>query len=137
MSESQTKDTPKILILATASCGYPGADATGQGHLGYPANTYVVKIPSPAALPEQFYYECFDKGVGGIIVMACGVECPFVGAYERLSARIDRISLGLRERGIDQRRLKLSAICTVCTKAFMREVLEMDEFLKGQAVESP
>ena len=45
---------PRILILATTTCAYPGADATGQAHLCYPANTYIVNVPSPAVFPEQF-----------------------------------------------------------------------------------
>lgn len=120
---------PKILILATTSCAYPGADATGQAHMSYPTNSYVMNVPSPAVFPEQFYFDCFDRGIGGIIVMSCGVECPYEGAYEQLAARLDRVSLGLRERGINQGRLKLCSICTVCTKSFVRAVTEMNELL--------
>jgi hypothetical protein len=35
----------------------------------------------------------------------------------------------MKERGIDTRRLKLAAICTVCTKPFLKEVRLMDELL--------
>jgi coenzyme F420-reducing hydrogenase delta subunit len=125
---------PKILILATTSCAYPGADATGQAHLSYPTNTYIVNVPSPAVFPEQFYFDCFERGIGGIIVMSCGVECPYEGAYEQLAARLDRVSLGLRERGINQGRLKLCSICTVCTKSFVRAVSEMNEILAAEPV---
>jgi F420-non-reducing hydrogenase iron-sulfur subunit len=134
MREDLATNAPRILILATSSCGYPGADATGQAHLSYPANTYIINVPSPAVFPEQFYYDCFEKGIGGIIVMSCGVECPYEGAYERLAARLDRVSLGLKQRGIDQGRLKLCAVCTVCTKAFLREVHQMNELLNSQSV---
>jgi coenzyme F420-reducing hydrogenase delta subunit len=126
---------PKILILATSSCAYPGADATGQAHQDYPTNTYIMDVPSPAIFPEDFYYECFEKGVGGIIVMSCGAECPYEGAYERLASRLDRVALGLKERGIDQRRLKLCSICTVCTKSFLKEVNEMNQLLVSEREE--
>jgi hypothetical protein len=33
MSEKKDAGAPKILILATSSCAYPGADAVGQAHL--------------------------------------------------------------------------------------------------------
>jgi F420-non-reducing hydrogenase iron-sulfur subunit len=124
---------PKILILATASCGYPAADATGQAHLHYPANTYILRVPSPVLFPEDFYYRCFEKGIGGILVMSCGHECPYLGAFPRLAARIDRVKLGLKERGIDPGRLRLSAICTVCTKSFLNEIAEMDKLLTAEA----
>ncbi len=134
MREDDHSSPPKILILATTSCAYPGADATGQAHLSYPTNTFIMNVPSPAILPEQFYFDCYDRGIGGIIVMSCGVECPFEGAYEQLAARIDRVSLAMRERGIDQGRLKLCAICTVCTKSFVKAVSDMNEVLAAQEV---
>ncbi len=136
MLQSDRATPPKILILATTSCAYPGADATGQAHLSYPTNTYVMNVPSPAIFPEQFYFDCFDRGIGGIIVMSCGVECPYDGAYEQLAARLDRVSLTMRERGMNQGRLKLCAICTVCTKSFVKAVNDMNEVLATQEVAS-
>lgn len=130
MSErSKQSDEPKILILATMTCAYPAADATGQAHLHYPANTYILRVPSPVLFPDQFYYDCFEKGMGGILVMSCGHECPYVGAFEKLAARIDRVKLGLRERGIAPERLRLSAICTVCSKPFLKEIDELNAVL--------
>ena len=117
---------PAILILATASCADPAADAVGQAHLHYAANTYLLRVPAPVLFPDQFYYDCFHKGFAGIIVMSCGHECPYPGAFERLTRRIDRVRLGLKERNIDPARLRLTAICTVCTKAYLKEIAEMN-----------
>lgn len=112
----------RILILATTSCADPAADAVGQAHLHYAANTYILRVPSPVIFPDEFYYRCFEKGVAGILVMSCGHECPYEGAFDRLAKRIDRVKLGLKERGIDPGRVRLSAICTVCIKAFQKEI---------------
>ncbi len=132
MSEHTTvRDQARILILATATCAYPAADATGQAHLHYAPNTFILRVPSPVLFPDEFYYRCFAKGVGGILVMSCGHECPYVGAFEKLAARIDRVKLGLKERGIAPERLRLSAICTVCTKPFLKEIDELNAVLAG------
>lgn len=120
---------PKILILATESCAYPGANAVGQAHISYPANTYILRVRAPVLFPERFYLDCFDKGIGGIIVMSCGVECPYEGAYDALAKRIDRVYAMMNERGMDTRRLRLTAICTVCTRAFVKEVQNMNQLL--------
>lgn len=120
----------KILILATISCAYPGADTVGQSHLAYPANTYVFRIPAPVMLPEEFYFRTLEKGIGGIILMSCGEECPYEGAYHRFAARMDKVSARMKEEGYNPRRIKLTAICTVCTKAFLKEVNEMNDLLK-------
>jgi F420-non-reducing hydrogenase iron-sulfur subunit len=116
----------KILILATEACAYPGADAVGQGHQSYAANTYILRVKDPVLFPEKFYLDCFDKGIAGIIIMSCGVESPYPGSYEALAKRIDQIYPLMKERGLDIRRLRLTAICTVCTRAFVKEVQQMN-----------
>ena len=119
----------KILILATDTCAYPGANAVGQGHMSYPANTYILRVRSPVLFPEKFYLDCFTKGIGGIIIMSCGEECPYKGAYEALAARIDRVYKMMKAKGLDIKRLRLTAICTVCTRAFINEVNNMNQIL--------
>jgi len=119
----------KILILAEDACAYPGADATGQGHMSYPANTYILRVKASVLFPEQFYLDCFEKGIAGIIIMSCGAETPYPGAYDALARRIDRVYALMQERGLDIRRLRLTAICTVCTRAFLKEVQQMHDLV--------
>ncbi len=116
----------KILILATETCAYPGADSVGQAHSSYPANTYILRVRSPVMFPEQFYLDCFAKGISGIIIMSCGEECPYEGAYHALAKRLDRVYKMMKERNLDIRRLRLTAICTVCNRAFLKEVNDMN-----------
>jgi hypothetical protein len=68
---------PKILILGTLSGGYAGADSTGQSHLDYPANTYILPVMSPVMFPPEFYLRAFEHGMDGIIVMYSGTDSPF------------------------------------------------------------
>jgi len=129
------QNSEKILILATENCAYPGANAVGQAHSSYPANTYILRVRSPAMFPEKFYLDCFLKGIGGIIIMSCGEECPYHGAYNALARRIDRVYQLMKSRGLDLRRLRLTAICTVCIRAFLKEVNDMNQLL--QELEPP
>ena len=112
----------RILVLASLLCAYPGIDSTGQAHLDYPANTYVLPTPDPVMFPESFYLHCFEHGIDGILIASCGTDSPFEGAYEQLAARVARVVATMKERGIDIRRLRLTAICSVCSKAFVKEV---------------
>jgi F420-non-reducing hydrogenase iron-sulfur subunit len=121
----------KILILATEHCAYPGANSVGQAHSPYPANTYIFRVPSPVLFPESFYMDCFRKGIGGIIIMSCGSECPYPGAYDALAKRIDRVYALMKVEDLDIRRLRLTAICTVCNRAFLKEVKEMNELVQA------
>jgi len=120
----------KILILATENCAYPGANSVGQAHSTYPANTYILRVRAPALFPEQFYMDCYRKGISGIIIMSCGEECPYEGAYHALAKRIDRVYAQMKTRGIDVRRLRLTAICTVCNRAFLKEVSDMNALVQ-------
>ena len=133
MTVTELEKRPKILILATETCAYPGADNVGQIHADYPTNAYVVRVPAPVMFPEEFYLRCFEKGIAGIIVMSCGHECPYEGAYDRFAARIGRVHALMKERGLDTKRLRLCAICTVCSKAFLKEVNELNEYLTKEA----
>ena len=132
-------DTGKILILATESCAYPGADSVGQAHSSYPANTYILRVRAPVLFPEQFYMDCFKKGISGIIVMSCGEECPYDGAYKALATRLDRVYKMMKESDLDTRRLRLTAISTVCNRAFLNEVNQMNGLIQelGPPVFSP
>jgi F420-non-reducing hydrogenase iron-sulfur subunit len=123
-------EKPKILILATLSGGYAGADSVGQLHAHYPTNTYILPVICPSMFPEKFYLQSFELGIDGIIVMYSGTDSPFKGGPERAAALINQTYPLMKERGIDTRRLKLAAICTVCTKPFLKNVEEMDRLLQ-------
>ena len=120
----------KILILATESCAYPGANSVGQAHSSYPANTYIMRVRAPVLFPEHFYMDCFKKGISGIIIMSCGEECPYEGAYHAFAKRIDNVFQLMKAQDIDLRRLRLTAICTVCNRPFLKEVNDMNALIK-------
>ena len=131
MDKNQITQKPKILILATISGGYAGADSVGQLHTDYPSNTYILPVLCPSMFPPKFYLDSFEKGVDGIIVMYSGTDSPYKGGPERAAQLINQTYPMMKDRGIDTRRLKLAAICTVCTKPFLKEVKAMDELLQG------
>ena len=83
--ENHFMDTnkPRILILATLSGGYAGADAVGQLHVDYPANTFVLPVLCPSMFPPDFYLRAFNSGIDGVIVMYSGTDSPYKGGPER------------------------------------------------------
>jgi coenzyme F420-reducing hydrogenase delta subunit len=122
---------PKILILATLAGGYAGADSTGQSHLDYPANTYILPIMCPCMFPPEFFVRAFERGIDGIIVMYSGTDSPYKVEADGAAKLINDAYALMKERGIDIRRLRLAAICTVCVKPFLKEVNQMNELLQG------
>ena len=127
----ESSKKPKILILATISGGYAGADSVGQLHADYPANTFVLPVLCPSMFSPEFYLRSYEKGIDGIIVMYSGTDSPYKGGSERAAQLINQTYPLMKKRGIDTRRLKLVAICTVCTKPFLKEIRLMNELLDG------
>lgn len=131
MVEATQSHQPKILILGTISGGYAGADSTGQSHLEYPANTYILPVLSPVMFPPEFYLRSFQRGMDGIIVMYSGTDSPFKVEAEGTAKLIQRAYAMMKQHGLDIRRLRLAAICTVCVKPFLKEINQMNDLLKG------
>lgn len=129
MENKEQVINPKILILATLSGGYRGADAAGQAHLEYPPSTYILPVMSAAMFPPKFYLQAFERGIDAIIVMYSGTDSPYKDVPERTAMNIKDTYTIMKGRGLDIRRLRLVAICTVCVKPFLKEVNEMTELL--------
>jgi F420-non-reducing hydrogenase iron-sulfur subunit len=130
MSMQPSNHNTKILILATLSGGYAGADSVGQLHVDYAPNTYILPVMCPSMFPEEFYLRAFEKGMDAIIVMYSGTDSPYKGGPERTAKMINETYERMKASGIDTRRLRLTAICTVCTKPFLKEVQQMNTLLE-------
>ena len=137
--EKETAQKHKILILATLSGGYRGADAAGQSHLEYSPDTFILPVRTSAMFPSEFYLNAFRKGFDGIIVMYSGTDSPYKGESERTAEIINRTYVLMKEKGLDTRRLRLSAICTVCVRPFLNEINKMNVLLEeiGPVMHNP
>jgi coenzyme F420-reducing hydrogenase delta subunit len=97
----------------------------------YPANTYVLPVMCPVMFPPEFFVRAFEHGIDGIILMYSGTDSPYKVEAEGTAKLINRTYALMKEHGIDIRRLRLAAICTVCVKPFLKEVNQMSELLEG------
>jgi coenzyme F420-reducing hydrogenase delta subunit len=80
---AEIKEKSKILILATVSGGYAGADSVGQLHSEYPTNTYILPVKCPSLFSKDFYIRSFKQGIDAIIIMYSGTDCPYKGGPEQ------------------------------------------------------
>ncbi|MBN2148137.1 MAG: hydrogenase iron-sulfur subunit [Anaerolineales bacterium] len=131
MEQTARAKEPKILILATLAGGYAGADSTGQVHAEYPANTYILPIMCPVMFPPEFFVRAFERGIDAIMIMYSGTDSPYKVEADGTADLVNRTYALMKTRGIDTRRLRLAAICTVCVKPFLKEVNQMSDLLKG------
>jgi coenzyme F420-reducing hydrogenase delta subunit len=103
---------------------------TGQGHMDYPPNTYILPIMSSAIFPPKFYIDAFKKGFDTITVMYSGTDSPYKGESERTAQIINETYPKMKELNLDPRRLRLAAICTVCVRPFLEEVQRAETLLE-------
>ena len=80
--------------------------------------------------PVDFYIRAFEKGMDAIIVMFSGSDCPYKDGAQRTADLVNRTYTRMKELALDTRRLRLTAICTVCTTPFQREVQKMEKILE-------
>jgi coenzyme F420-reducing hydrogenase delta subunit len=81
--------------------------------------------------PPAFFVRAFERGIDGIIVMYSGTDSPYSVEADGTAALIGRTYALMKTRGIDIRRLRLAAVCTVCVKPFLKEVNQMADLLAG------
>ena len=112
---------PKILIISTAQ-SYMGIDNAGQGHMDYSTKTYVIRVPDPVIFRIDFYIDAFKMGYDGILIASDGNDGPFNNTFPKLTDRVDKTVQEMKKEGIDFKRLKLTAVCSVCSKHFIKEL---------------
>ncbi|MGQ9531935.1 MAG: hydrogenase iron-sulfur subunit [Desulfotomaculales bacterium] len=121
---------PLILMFAEEQCSYPCADTVGLARLSYPPNVRIIRVRCCAMIPPELILDAFRKGVDGIIVATCyPQDCPYRGV-ERTRERMKRLEPRLREMGLEADRLRVEAICSICTNVFLQVTREMTELLK-------
>lgn len=122
---------PKILIITTETCSYPGVDNAGQKHLQYSPSTYCIRTLDPVIFDVNWYLEVFKAGYDGIYIASCGTDSPYVGTYDKLSKRISVVVQEMKKMGLHYSQIKLTAVCTVCADHFVHELSEFIDTVRN------
>lgn len=121
---------PLILMFATERCAYPCADVAGLTRISYPPNIRLIRVRCCSMVPPSLVLEAFRKGVDGIIIGTCyPQDCAYGGGVERTRERMKSLTPALREMGIEADRLRVEAVCSICTNVFKQVTEEMTELL--------
>jgi F420-non-reducing hydrogenase iron-sulfur subunit len=119
---------PKVLVLSTSLISDPGIDFAGLGHVDYPSNSRILRFPCSSMIRPEFILQAFKSGFDAVFVAADGGDCPYLrDCSERTARRVQRAYELMKENGIEQSRLRMAGICSVCSDAFARGVRGMYE----------
>jgi coenzyme F420-reducing hydrogenase delta subunit len=114
-----------VLVFSTSAISDPGIDLAGSSHLHYSTGVVVISMPCTSGIKPGWILYALQQGFDGVFLAADGEECGFLPDCAARSARIAGDAQALMaSHGIDGRRLKMAAICSVCAEPFARHVRE-------------
>ena len=121
---------PRILVFSTNTISDPGIDLAGSSHMHYSPGVMVIGLPCTSGIRPRWILRALEVGFDGVFVASDGDECAYLpDCAERSSQIVAEAQAPLRERGIDPQRLRLAAICSVCSEPFTKHVQQFSSAL--------
>jgi coenzyme F420-reducing hydrogenase delta subunit len=118
-----TKAPPRILVFSTAMISDIGIDLAGSTHLHYPPSVVALPVACSSGIRPDWILHALDNGFDGVFIAADGTDCPYLSDCTDRTAKIaSRVQDLMRERGMQPERVKMAAICSVCSEAFVRQM---------------
>lgn len=120
---ANTNTAPKILVFSTEKISDPAIDLAGLLKKHYPPTVYTINVPCSSAIKSRWILHAFEKGFAGVFIAADGTDCAYSETCtERTGELVKRTHDLMQEKGIDPQRLKMAAICSVCTDPFVKHM---------------
>jgi F420-non-reducing hydrogenase iron-sulfur subunit len=121
---------PKILVFSTNNISDPGIDLAGSQHLHYPPSVRAISLPCTSAIRPGWILHALQSGFDGVFVASDGDECALLSDCSARSSRIVADAQALmQENGVDPQRLRIAAICSVCSGPFTKHMREFHDAL--------
>ena len=110
---------PKILVFSTNNISDPGIDMAGGSHMPYSSSVLVLPVPCSSGIRPSWVVHAIEAGFDGVFIAADGTDCSYLSDCTRRTGEVVQKSQSLMEsKGLDPRRLKMAAICSVCAESF-------------------
>ena len=124
-------EIPRILVFSTGNISDPGIDLAGASHMDYPESVDVVSVPCSGGISPGWILYAITSGYDGVFVAADGTDCAFVpDCTERTGRVVQEAQKRLTEASIDPRRLKMAAVCSVCSESFVSHIKKFYKVLQ-------
>ena len=123
------KTVPKILVFSTEKISDPAIDLAGLLKKHYPPTVYTINVPCSSAIKSRWILRAFEKGFDGVFIAADGTDCSYSDTCTvRTGEVVKQTHEKMKEKGIDPAKLKMAAICSVCSDPFVKH---MKNFVKA------
>jgi coenzyme F420-reducing hydrogenase delta subunit len=120
----------KILVFSTEKISDPAIDMAGLLKLHYPPQVYTIALPCSSSVKPKWILRALEKGFDGVFIAADGSDCPYgESCTEKTGNLVSKTHEIMKERGIDPARLKMAAMCSVCSESFVKQIKSFNEYL--------
>jgi len=135
MADTGNKNA-RILVFSTEKISDPAIDMAGLLKLHYPPTVYTISIPCSSGVKPKWILHAFEKGFDGVFIAADGSDCPYGESCTEKTGRIVSITHELmKQKNIEPARLRMAAICSVCSESFAKQMKSFNEnLIKMQGV---
>lgn len=124
------KNYAKILVFSTEKISDPAIDMAGLLKLHYPPRVFTIVVPCSSAVKSKWILRAFEEGFDGVFIAADGSDCPYgETCTEKTGAIVHNTHELMKQKNIEPSRLKMAAICSVCSEAFVKQMKSFNEML--------
>jgi F420-non-reducing hydrogenase iron-sulfur subunit len=121
---------PKILVFSTNNISDVGIDLAGSSHMDYPTTVQVLPVPCSSGINPAWVVHALEAGFDGVFIAADGTDCAYISdCTERTGRVIEQAQALMGAKGYDARRLKMAAICSVCSEPFVKHIKQFSKAL--------
>jgi len=123
-----------ILVFATEKISDPAIDLAGLLKLHYPPMVHTITVPCSSAIKSRWILHAFDRGFDGVFIAADGTDCAYGESCVVNTAEVvQRTHELMKEKGIEPKKLKMAAICSVCAEPFVNHMKNFSSELAAEA----
>jgi len=113
----------KILVFSTEKISDPAIDLAGLLKMHYPPSVYTINVPCSSSVKSRWILRAFEKGFDGVFIAADGTDCAYGDSCTEKTAKIiSQTHEIMKEKGIEPAKLKMAAICSVCSEPFVKHM---------------
>ncbi|CAK7063259.1 MAG: hydrogenase iron-sulfur subunit [Petrimonas sp.] len=124
------KKNARILVFSTEKISDPAIDMAGLLKLHYPPTVYTITVPCSSGIKPSWILHAYEKGFDGVFIAADGSDCVFGETCTEKTGNVVSVTHDkMKESGIDPARLRMAAICSVCSESFVKQIRSFNDYL--------
>jgi F420-non-reducing hydrogenase iron-sulfur subunit len=125
-----TSSHPRVLVFSTNAISDMGIDLAGSSHMDYSPTVQVIAVPCSGGINPAWIVHAIKAGFDGVFVAGDGKECTFLpDCVERTARVVEQSQAILRQDGLEPGRVKMAAICSVCSEPFVNHMKQFGKTL--------